>query len=643
VNGEFVLCLELAQFEDTDQDGKWTLVSESRAEQFLLEGGDREGELYIDGEFIKKEHDVTDKNDIANWARTRAQEIINSFGYYMNGDNLPQNDTFKDYLRKNELVSEETDLNIGFNNLTNAGKIAYFDYWLTEFNGYNTIVAENKETTTSFGASTDAVSSRECISALVGKGEERGPVCVGFAAAMKVLCDTAGIGCVMVESIPGENHAWNYVQVDNGDWFGVDVTWNEGNSGAPYLLVNKDTMAEEHTVQNDGWGSIVFPDSPKIQEKLFAFAPGWLVDEGAAAERITEIKEVEIDDIVAPVLGETPVTTGFSVVTDNVSITKDDEGKEIPITWTDENGKEVEGAFAGNTVYKATFVIEPADKYTFGDTKVVIIDAPVGTKAEVRASNGTVTVTFPATQDDTPVFSPDGGRFRGSQNVAITALDGYEIYYTTDGTVPNADLTAEGNTTVKYDGEFVLTRTTTVKAIAVKDDLISEVKEAKFTKRSSSSSSVTDQKENTEKEPVEQKPAEQEPVETEPVAEEKTMVLTIGQQIVQVDGAYVMNDVAPIIRGERTVLPIRIIAESIGATVTWNEADQSVTIVKGDTTIVIYIGQTFALVNGDPVQLDISAFIENSRTYLPLRFVSENLGADVNWDQDTQQVTIAYK
>ena len=124
------------------------------------------------------------------------------------------------------------------------------------------------------------------------------------------------------------------------------------------------------------------------------------------------------------------------------------------------------------------------------------------------------------------------------------------------------------------------------------------------------------------------------------VDDEKVIVLTIGEKLILIDGEYVVNDVAPIIRGERTVLPIRVIAEALGASVSWNEAEQTVTIVKGEMTIVIYIGQAFALVNGEPVALDQPAFIESGRTYLPLRFIMENLGAEVTWDALTQKVTI---
>jgi len=123
-------------------------------------------------------------------------------------------------------------------------------------------------------------------------------------------------------------------------------------------------------------------------------------------------------------------------------------------------------------------------------------------------------------------------------------------------------------------------------------------------------------------------------------ADKSEIVLTIGSVVAMVNGEPVVNDVAPIIKGERTFLPIRLIAEELGATVTWNEADQSVTIVKDDMAIVIYIGQAFALVNGSPVALDEPAFIVNGRTYLPLRFIAENLGAEVIWDGQARTVTI---
>ena len=125
-----------------------------------------------------------------------------------------------------------------------------------------------------------------------------------------------------------------------------------------------------------------------------------------------------------------------------------------------------------------------------------------------------------------------------------------------------------------------------------------------------------------------------------PLGKEGVLVLTVGQQVYQLNGIFEANDVAPVIRNSRTMLPIRLVAEFLGAEVAWNGAEQSVTITKEDTMIVIYIGQELALVNGESVQLDAPAFIENDRTFLPLRFVTENLGAEVIWNGADSTITI---
>ncbi len=119
-----------------------------------------------------------------------------------------------------------------------------------------------------------------------------------------------------------------------------------------------------------------------------------------------------------------------------------------------------------------------------------------------------------------------------------------------------------------------------------------------------------------------------------------TIMLTIGEKMAVVYGLPVENDVAPVLVNDRTMLPIRFIAEAMGATVGWDEATRAVTITNGDLSIAIVIGEAQATVNGEAVALDAAAFIENSRTYLPLRFVAENLGAKVEWFGDMQKVVI---
>lgn len=126
---------------------------------------------------------------------------------------------------------------------------------------------------------------------------------------------------------------------------------------------------------------------------------------------------------------------------------------------------------------------------------------------------------------------------------------------------------------------------------------------------------------------------------TEKTAKEQ-IVLTIGKKEALVFGETKVNDVAPLIRNDRTMLPARFVAENLGADVKWDNDTRKVTITKDDITIIITIDSQTALVNGKTIVLDSPAFIGNDRTYTPLRFIAEKLGADVEWNSETQEVTI---
>ena len=118
------------------------------------------------------------------------------------------------------------------------------------------------------------------------------------------------------------------------------------------------------------------------------------------------------------------------------------------------------------------------------------------------------------------------------------------------------------------------------------------------------------------------------------------IILTIDQKEATVGGEVVVNDVAPIIRSDRTMLPIRFVAENLGATVEWIADERKAVITRGGAVIEIFIDSDQVLVNGVAVQLDSPAFIENNRTYLPVRFVAENLGATVEWNAEARQAII---
>ncbi|MBR5539492.1 MAG: copper amine oxidase N-terminal domain-containing protein, partial [Clostridia bacterium] len=128
-----------------------------------------------------------------------------------------------------------------------------------------------------------------------------------------------------------------------------------------------------------------------------------------------------------------------------------------------------------------------------------------------------------------------------------------------------------------------------------------------------------------------------------PRVEEKgtEIKMTIDSLTAFVNGESKTLDAAPIIRNSRTMLPVRFVAENLGATVGWDDATKTVTIKNDATTIEIVIGSNIAKVNGANIALDSPAFIENSRTYLPVRVVAENLGATVGWDDATKTATLS--
>lgn len=113
----------------------------------------------------------------------------------------------------------------------------------------------------------------------------------------------------------------------------------------------------------------------------------------------------------------------------------------------------------------------------------------------------------------------------------------------------------------------------------------------------------------------------------------KTIKLQIGSRIVNVDNEAVIYDAVPVIRNERTLVPIRIITEALGGKVDWNGATKEVTLSINDKEIKMAIGKTLEKYGVAPVIID-------GRTFVPVRFVADELGAEVAWDEATKTVTI---
>lgn len=113
----------------------------------------------------------------------------------------------------------------------------------------------------------------------------------------------------------------------------------------------------------------------------------------------------------------------------------------------------------------------------------------------------------------------------------------------------------------------------------------------------------------------------------------KVIKLQIGSRIVNVDNEAVIYDAAPVIRNDRTLVPIRIVTETLGGKVDWNGATKEVTLHIDGKEIKMTVGKTLEKYGVAPVIID-------GRTFVPVRFVADELGATVAWDDATKTVTI---
>lgn len=114
-----------------------------------------------------------------------------------------------------------------------------------------------------------------------------------------------------------------------------------------------------------------------------------------------------------------------------------------------------------------------------------------------------------------------------------------------------------------------------------------------------------------------------------------------GQIRVEVDGNLVhFNDTQPRMIDGRVLVPLRGVLEHMGATVFWDPSRRLVTARQGQRDISLYIGQRSAQVDGRTVSLDVPAMIVGGSTMVPLRFMSESLGAEVMWLSSSRTVRI---
>lgn len=116
--------------------------------------------------------------------------------------------------------------------------------------------------------------------------------------------------------------------------------------------------------------------------------------------------------------------------------------------------------------------------------------------------------------------------------------------------------------------------------------------------------------------------------------------VTIGGIRVTLDGRVLGFDQPPVNVSGRVLVPLRAIFQEMGAVIQWDQSTQTVTATKGTHTIVLTIGSSTATVDGVKVTLDVPGKLINNRTMVPVRFIAQGLSAKVDWSQATQTVII---
>ena len=272
--------------------------------------------------------------------------------------------------------------------------------------------------------------------------------------------------------------------------------------------------------------------------------------------------------------------------------------------------------FAAGTVYTATITLTPKTGYTLtGVTNDFF--AVNGATASNSGNTGVITAVFPAT---TSASSGGGGSSVVSYTVTFHTNGGTQVTLTSvrSGIAISApaDPSKEGFTFAGWYKDAALTKAYNFSAPV---DTNTEM----YAKWASAPQA----------------------------AQQFTMIFNIGQvdSYLTTDSAAKTlrtMDVAPILSGNRTFLPIRFVLEPMGGTITWDQAEKKVTITNESTTIELWIGSNMAKVNGvlkmiDPDNTDVKPLlVKPGRTMLPVRFISESLDCKVSWDKATQQVIV---
>jgi hypothetical protein len=122
----------------------------------------------------------------------------------------------------------------------------------------------------------------------------------------------------------------------------------------------------------------------------------------------------------------------------------------------------------------------------------------------------------------------------------------------------------------------------------------------------------------------------------------KTIQLQVGSKSAKIDGKETTLNVPPTIIAGNTLVPLRFIGEGLGAKVDWVAAEKKVIYTLNDKVVILWIGNKTAMINDKPSEMKVAPQIISGSTLVPLRFISEALGASVEWIAETKGINIHY-
>ncbi|MNO94825.1 hypothetical protein D3C76_864540 [compost metagenome] len=116
--------------------------------------------------------------------------------------------------------------------------------------------------------------------------------------------------------------------------------------------------------------------------------------------------------------------------------------------------------------------------------------------------------------------------------------------------------------------------------------------------------------------------------------------MSIDHKTMTVNGQKQGLDVAPLLKNGTTYVPIKYILDSFGGSSTWNNTAKKITVTRGTTVMELTVNKKEFMMNGSMKTAEVAPIVTGGRTLVPLRLVSEQLGIDVKWEKKTKSITL---